>query len=216
MKIDIANHIGAVTRAVLERDQDGRPLRLVEATRLYEAQIADVWDAITNAERIPRWFMPVSGDLRLGGRFQLQGNAGGEITGCEPPRHLAVTWEFAGGVSWVSVQLAEDAPGRTLLTLEHVLQIDEHWERYGPGATGVGWDMALVGLAEHLATGASVDPAEAMAWLGSDEGKRFVGEASADWCRADIAAGTDAASARASAARTTAAYTGQPEPPKEG
>ena len=31
---------------------------------------------------------PISGDLRLGGRYQLQGNAGGEILVCEPPQHL--------------------------------------------------------------------------------------------------------------------------------
>ena len=25
----------------------------------------------------PRWFLPISGELRLGGRYQLTGNAGG-------------------------------------------------------------------------------------------------------------------------------------------
>ena len=34
-----------------------------------DAAIDDVWDACTNPERIPRWFLPVSGDLRLGGRY---------------------------------------------------------------------------------------------------------------------------------------------------
>ena len=34
----------------------------------------------------------------------------------------------------------------------------------GPGAVGVGWDMALYyGLATHLASGVAVDPAEAEA-----------------------------------------------------
>ena len=56
--------------------------------------------------------MPVSGDLRLGGRFQLQGNAGGGITRCAPPRHLAVTWEFGGQVSWVDVRLFEEGVQR--------------------------------------------------------------------------------------------------------
>ncbi len=217
MKIDIAEHVGAVTRTVLERDHNGRRARVVVATRTYDAEIADVWDAMTNAERIPRWFLPISGDLRLGGRYQLDGNAGGEITRCEPPRHLGVTWEFAGEVSWVTVQLADVARGRTLLELEHVAHVDDdRWEQYGPGAVGVGWDMALVGLGQHLATGASVDPREAMAWLGSDDGRQFVSHSSEDWCRASVASGTDASQARASATRTTAFYTGQPEPPKEG
>ena len=73
MKIDVAKCIGAVTRTVLERDHQGRKARVVVATRTYDAGIADVWDAMTNAERIPRWFLPISGDLRRGGRYQLQG-----------------------------------------------------------------------------------------------------------------------------------------------
>ena len=59
--------------------------KVVELRRSYDADVADVWDACTNPERIPRWFLPISGDLRLGGRFQLEGNAGGEIKECDPP-----------------------------------------------------------------------------------------------------------------------------------
>ena len=44
--------------------------------RTYETTIVDLWDAITSAERIPRRFLPISGDLRLGGRYQLEGHAG--------------------------------------------------------------------------------------------------------------------------------------------
>jgi hypothetical protein len=66
-----------------------------------------------------------------------------------------------------------------------------------------------MGLANHAETGASVDPKEAMAWLGSAEGKQFVRLASDDWCRASIASGTSAEAAQAAAARTTAAYTGE-------
>jgi uncharacterized protein YndB with AHSA1/START domain len=216
VKIDVAKQIGAVTRTVLERDHNGRQARVVIATRAYDAGIADVWDAITNPERIPRWFLPITGELRLGGRYQLQGNAGGEITGCEPPRHLAVTWEWGGEVSWLTVQLAEQVPAHTFLELEHVAYVDDdRWEQYGPGAVGVGWDMTLMGLDQHLSTGASVDPAEAMAWSGSEEGKQFITGSSDDWRRASVVAGTDEAQARAAAGRTTAAYTGQPEPPKE-
>ena len=59
---------------------------MVVASRSYDTDIDDLWEAITNAERIPRWFLPITGELRLGGRYQLQGNAGGTITACEPPR----------------------------------------------------------------------------------------------------------------------------------
>src|SRR5215510_2836460 len=131
--IDVIRTIGAVTREVASREHEGRPARVVVATRTYDTSMEDAWDAISNPERIPRWFLPVSGDLKLGGRYQLQGNAGGEITGCEPPRHLAVTWEFAGEVSWVRVELSEDGEG-THLELEHLAHVDDaRWAQFGPG-----------------------------------------------------------------------------------
>jgi hypothetical protein len=46
------------------------------------------------------------------------------------------------------------------------------------------------------------------AWVGSEEGKRFMTSSSERWCEASVAAGTDEADARAAADRTTAAYTG--------
>src|SRR5215831_1415760 len=142
--IDVQHEINAVERQVGARRMPAGEARSLTIRRTYAGSVDDVWDAITSAERIPRWFLPVSGDLRLGGRYQLQGNAGGEITRCEPPRHLAVTWEFAGDVSWLSVALSEISGEQTLLELEHLAHVaDDRWDRYGPGAVGVGWDMAL-------------------------------------------------------------------------
>ena len=108
-------------------------------------------DAVTNGERIPRWFLPVSGEFELGGRYQLEGNAGGVITACERRSHFAVTWEFGNDVSWVEVRCSDDGAGGGRLTLTHTRQVSEHWEEYGPGAVGVGWDLGLPGLAIHLA-----------------------------------------------------------------
>jgi uncharacterized protein YndB with AHSA1/START domain len=209
MKFDVPRHIGAVTRVVDDRQRDGRPARVVVATRTYDSDIADVWDAITSAERIPRWFLPISGELRLGGRYQLTGNAGGEITACEPPRHVAMTWEFGGEVSWVEVRLTEESEDRTRLVLEHIAHVDDdRWNQFGPGAVGVGWDLTLLGLDEHLRSGAAVDTEAAMAWTMSDAGKEYLRRSSDDWARASVAAGTDAAAAAAAAARTTAFYSG--------
>jgi hypothetical protein len=68
----------------------------------------------------------------------------GEITRCEPARLLAVTWEFGGSVSWVTVRLADDPTGGARLELEHIAQVgDELWDRFGAGAVGVGWDLLL-------------------------------------------------------------------------
>jgi uncharacterized protein YndB with AHSA1/START domain len=208
MNIDIARHMGAVDREVREVERDGRPTRVVVASRTYDTNVDDLWDAISNPERIPRWFLPVTGDLREGGRYQLEGNAGGTITRCLPPRELSLTWEYAGAVSWVEVRLNEQAGG-TRLVLEHSAEPDPHWEKYGPGAVGIGWELGLFGLALHLGSGVAVDPKAFEAWSASEAGKGFVRQSSDGWAAAGIAAGADAEQARAAAANTTAFYTGE-------
>ncbi len=211
MTFNPAATVGAVIREVKNRDHQGKPARVVIAGRHYDTDIDDLWDALTNGERIPRWFLPVSGELNLGGRYQFKGNAGGEITRCEPPRLLSVTWEYGAEVSWLNVTLATEGLG-TRLELEHIAHVsDERWDQFGPGAVGVGWDLGLMGLANHLASGAAVDRAAAFAWQASAEGKAYMRECSEGWGRASIAAGTDEAAARAAARRTTAFYTGEPE-----
>jgi hypothetical protein len=89
---------------------------------------------------------------------------------CTPPRHFAATWEFGGGVSWIDVKLAPEG-GRARLTPEHIAIVEDHWKRFGPGAVGIGWDLALIGLGRHLASGAPVDREAAMAWMGSPNAK---------------------------------------------
>jgi uncharacterized protein YndB with AHSA1/START domain len=208
MIIDVVRQIGAVQREVRIEDRDGERARVVVATQTYDAEISEVLDTITSAERIPRWFMPVTGDLRLGGRYQLEGNAGGEILACDEPTRLGVTWEYGGNVSWLEVRLSADGDDHTTLVLEHTAQVpEEFWAEFGPGAVGVGWDLALIGLAAHFRSGAAVDPAEAAAWTMSDEGRSFATESSQAWCAAAIADGDDEVAAREAAARTTAFYT---------
>src|SRR5262245_7679788 len=143
--MDPSAAIDAIHREILDTTREGEPARVVVAERSYPSPASDVWDALTNAERIPRWLLPISGDLRLDGHYQLEGNAGGTITACEPPRHLAVTWEFGGAMSWVDVYLTESGDDTTL-RLEHVARVsefDDKWDEFGPGAVGVGWDLAL-------------------------------------------------------------------------
>ena len=113
-------------------------------------------------------------------------------------------------MSWVDVQLEDHAAGGSILRLEHIAHVpDEFWNQYGPGATGVGWEQALLGLALHVAAGeAAITPENAEAWLASDNGKAFVGECSEAWGRISIAAGTEPSAARAAAQRTTEFYSG--------
>jgi uncharacterized protein YndB with AHSA1/START domain len=209
MEIDVDHYLGAVTRSVASVERDGKPAWVVTLTRTYETTVQDLWEAVTNEERLPRWFLPVRGELRVGGRYQLEGNAGGEILVCDPPRHLGVTWEFGGDVSWVDVRVAKDAANRARLTLEHLAYPGDHWEKFGAGAGGVGWDLALIGLGAHLETGAANDPKEFEAWSMSQDGKTFIRGSSDDWCRASVAGGTNEAAAKAAAQETAAFYTGE-------
>ncbi|MEX1364773.1 MAG: SRPBCC family protein [Nannocystaceae bacterium] len=213
MKIDITRHLGATQREVALRDHEGTPAQVVTVRRRFDTEIDDVWDAITDPTRIVRWLLPVSGELRLGGRYQLEGNAGGEITRCEPPRHLAVTWEYGDQLSWVRATLTEIEPGTTELRVEHLSHTPEDfWERYGPGATGLGWELMLMGLSEHLGGAPAVDHAAAEQWPATEDGRRFVAVSGRGWADASIAAGTPANAAQGAADRTVAFYTGAPEP----
>jgi len=208
VQIEVADYLGAVVREVRDVQRDGRLMRTVVASRAFSTSPDDLWDALTNGERLPRWFAPVNGDLRLGGRYQVVGNAGGTINACQPPRRLEVTWEFGGGISWLSLSLEPIAPGETRLTLEHTAEIDPHWGQYGPGAVGVGWDLSLVGLALHIDTAGAGAQAEGEAWSMSAEGKAFITGCAEGWGEADIARGEDPEVARASAHNTAKFYTG--------
>jgi uncharacterized protein YndB with AHSA1/START domain len=213
--IDVVRELEAVRREV-GQDRipagDGRSVRL---ERDYDAPIDDVWDAVTNPERIGRWFLPISGDYRVGGRYQLEGNAGGQILECNRPNQLKVTWVYGpvtsdADISEVVVRLTSVDAGTTRLLLQHTAVVPEdRWEEYGPGAVGVGWDGALLGLTLHLRTGRTVEDPEA--WQLSDEGRRFNTGSSEAWGVANRAAGADPDVAARGVTNSTAFYVPDPE-----
>ncbi len=212
--IDIVSEIEAVQREVGKGSIPagvGRSLRL---QREYDAPIEDVWDALTNPERISRWFLPISGDYRLGGRYQFEGNAGGEIVACERPHRFKVTWaygEAASGVdvSELDVRLSTVDGAATRLELVHTAVVpDEPWAEYGPGAVGVGWDQGLLGLTLHIRDGSVLDPA---VWPLSAEGRKFLTKSSEAWGDANQAAGADPDTVARGVANTTAFYAPDPE-----
>ena len=85
-----------------------------------------------------------------------------------------------------------EADGGTTLGLVHEAHVDpDLWAQFGPGAVGVGWDLGLFGLGQHLASGAAVDPAEAAAWPTSPDGAEFVRPAGEGWAQAAIGDGDD-------------------------
>ncbi|HET9142792.1 SRPBCC family protein [Actinophytocola sp.] len=206
--IDFVNQINAIRREVGTGQLAGAQARSVLLRRRYEATVEDVWDACTSAERISRWFMPVTGDLRLGGRYQLQGNAGGEILRCDAPSLLRLTWVMGEGPpSEVEVRLSA-AGEATEFELEHIAIVDPGmWDQFGPGAVGVGWDLGLLGLALHLAGGAIDNPEE---WQTTAEAKDLMARSSQAWGAAYRAAGADPEQVASAVKQTTAFYTGDP------
>ena len=209
MKFSPAEHVAAVNRSLSDGTRDGRDVRILTAERTFSAPIDDVWDALTTADRIYRWMMPIEGDLRLGGKFQLKGNAGGEILECDPPKHFAISWGFGPSVSWVDVYLETSDEG-TALRLEHSALVEDltgdHYVQFGPGAVGMGWEMSLMGLAEHLVQPDYVVREGDVASMDLSE---FMTESSNGWRDAAIAIGEDPEQATAAAERCRAAYAGE-------
>ncbi|MFS8199164.1 SRPBCC family protein [Streptomyces sp. CWNU-52B] len=208
--IDVTHQINSVRRQVGSRVLEAGEAHVVTLGRTYDTTVEDLWEACTDPERIPRWFLPVTGELRPGGRYQLVGNAGGTVESCDPPKGFTATWEFDGNVSWIELRLTPAPDGGTRFELDHISPDDDpKWQEFGPGAVGVGWDMGLIGLTLHLASGgAAVDPQEAMAWFATEEGLRFAALSSEGWYEASVSDGEREEVARARADRTTAAYTG--------
>ncbi len=102
----------------------GGAARVAVFRRSYNAPIDDVWDACTDPDRLRRWYVPVTGDLRIGGRIEQAMMGSGEIVRCEPPHVFVVS--LGGGADELELRLAADGPGGTVLTLEHATTIDEH------------------------------------------------------------------------------------------
>lgn len=203
---DAVVSVPLVTRTLSATGELEGSLRVLGLKRTLDAPIDVVWDACTSWERIERWFAPITGDRQVGGRYQVEGNAGGEVLTCAAPRSLAATWEFGGESSVVAIELTESGQC-TVLEFTHTVDAGtDHWREYGPGAVGVGWDMGLLGLARHVEEGYDT-PIEVPEWMSSDDAETFVAATSAAWGQAAVAAGDDVAASEAAAARTRTAYT---------
>ncbi|MGW0791293.1 SRPBCC family protein [Streptomyces sp. NPDC002911] len=208
---EIVDEVSRVHREVGTRRVGSEEAGTVLLRRTFDAGPADVWGAVTSPERIARWFLPVTGDFRVGGGYQLEGNAGGKILECVPPERLRVSWLFGPdpGFSEVEVRLAPERGNRTVFELEHVSVIPEEFRsQYGPGAVGIGWDLALLGLGWHL-TGDGISPEDAVEWQTSPEAKAFVARSGEEWGRAFAAAGADPETVTATTVATVAFYTGE-------
>ncbi|HWG85428.1 MAG TPA: SRPBCC family protein [Deinococcales bacterium] len=183
-QVDVTAEVAAIRRNVAIRQGREQELVAVLASREFAAPASTLWDAITNPGQLGHWFLPVSGDLRVGGKFQTEGNAGGEILACDAPTRLEVTWGDAS--STVELRLNENA-GTTRLELEHAVPLA--FARNGAGAlfVGPGWDGALAALNAYLRGEAPADPTAAASSL---ETQRFNKEALHAWAAAVRESGT--------------------------
>jgi hypothetical protein len=221
--VDVNAQIDAVTRGIETKDVSGVRSYVQTLAQTYPSPIDDVWDAVTSPQRIPRWFLPITGDLRLGGSYQLEGNAGGQIQRCDPPKAgtagYTVTWGMGNGEPAIlHIRLVEVDAASTRLELENVAATaslpEGMWEQFGPSGTGMGWDSGLLGLALHFAGGADgISPEEAAAWVMTDEGRSFMRLSADAWAVAHQRDGASASDAKAAADTTYRMYTGEVPPP---
>ena len=149
IEIDVDHQIKAVRRNVGTRTIDtGEARRHAVSQSSTTPSPADLWDAVTNIERIPRWFLPISGDLKVGGSYQLEGHANGTILTCDPPKKFTATWEYGGNVSWIDVSISGDGPDRAQLVVEHIVDGGRReLARVRPGRRrdGLGFHVARAG-----------------------------------------------------------------------
>lgn len=121
-------------------------------TRTFHAPLEDVWAALTESDRLARWFAswegdPASGRVRVTWAFE-EGAPSEDyvIDACEPPRHLRVHNE--GDDVWtIDASLAHDA-GVTTLRFAQVLDDRSIVTDVGPG-----WEYYLDRLEESVRTG---------------------------------------------------------------
>lgn len=127
--------------------------RTLRFERAYATGGDDLWAAITEPERLARWFARVGGNLRTGGTYEVvfdeddpSQRAWGTVLECDPPHHLAVSWIFGDDQkSVLVVDLLEDGD-RTRLELVH-----RALPRGATAGYGAGWHTYLDQLDAHLA-----------------------------------------------------------------
>lgn len=174
---------------------------------------ARLWPLLTRPEELARWYGPIEGDLREGGEFRAPGGAGGRILEAVEPHKLDLTWEYQGKVDSLLIRIDPMDDGASSLDLVHTTAMPrEVFDAYGPGASAVGWDIALLGLAAFSGGWDSLSehpvPTPTPQWLATAQGAAFVAAWSIRWGGASAAAGTDPALSRAGELATTAAYGG--------
>ncbi|UJP08867.1 SRPBCC domain-containing protein [Microbacterium sp. KUDC0406] len=136
----------SITSPVIEKHPSG--YRLVYED-VYATGIDDLWQAITTPERLSRWMVEYTGDLRLGGTWAVAANgdepswATGTITACDAPRSFTTTWHAIEEEPTEVVVTLEEVEGGTRMRLVHTGIRSIFY--------GAGWQTYLERLRAHLA-----------------------------------------------------------------
>lgn len=155
---DLLNDLGTLHRQVAREGSGGDEVVRLTITREYPTDAADLWSALTEPDRIARWFMPISGELHEGGSFQLEGHAGGDILACDPPALLRTTFGSPDSIVTLTLTPAGDAASQ--LRLDHSVPLAMAQSVAGAMFPGPGWDGAVIGLGRYLAGEDLGDPRE--------------------------------------------------------
>lgn len=128
-------------------------------TRTFAAPVEDLWAAITESERLGRWFCTWTGDPDTGPVDVTWAFEDGmpvepyAVDECHPPHHLRVhnVHDDPAQVWTLDARLSEEG-GRTVLTFAQVLTGAPPVTDVGPG-----WEYYLDRLADSLRTGTVSD-----------------------------------------------------------
>ena len=126
----------------------------VRVEDIYDTDIADLWSALTQPDRLARWIAEVEGDLRVGGTirasFTSSWEGRGRIDVCTAPTHLVLTMEpGTADEAVIEAVLAREGDATRLVIEERGLPLDVlHLH-------GAGWQSHAEDLGHHLTGGDS-------------------------------------------------------------
>ena len=125
---------------------------VVRIEERFDADIDEVWSALTEPERLARWYGEIEGDLRVGGAYRAHLHASGwdgtgRVETCEPPRRFVFVSKGLGEANEVSteVRLTGDGDQTAMVVEERGLPLDLLW------AYGAGNQIHVEDLAAHIA-----------------------------------------------------------------
>jgi uncharacterized protein YndB with AHSA1/START domain len=129
------------------RSADGTGIVRIEDR--YDTDIDNLWSALTDPDRLARWYGQVEGDLRPGGQFRahLEGWDGtGRVEACEPGRRLLVRTNADEPYDVVVEATLTSGGDQAILVIEACgMPLDLI------AAYGVGWQIHAENLAAYLA-----------------------------------------------------------------